>query len=236
MEKVRSWALVVLAGLGLFATLLNISAVAQTPPSKPVPEKAQPPAQTPPSQPVPEQAQPPAQTPPSEPAPQQVQPPAQAPASQPVPGQLPTEMQAPVMTLAPMAPPIVPVAGYGRLRVYRARRYAGSALAPSIYVDATQVARVGSGRRVTIHLTPGQHTIRSDDKSSNISLDVKAGQDYYIRVDEEFGFWKGHGKLTLMLAEQGGPEYKLQRAIEDDRKIAREMIEEDTEPIAQKPN
>jgi len=150
----------------------------------------------------------------------------------------PSQEQSPAAAPAPAAaaPAPAPAAEYGRLRVYRAKRYAGSALAPSIYVDDKQVARVGSGRRVSIRLTAGQHTIRSDDKSSNIELNVKSSQDYYVRVDEEQGFWKGHGKLTLMMAEQGGPEYKLQRPIEDDRKIAREMIEADNEPVAEKPS
>jgi Protein of unknown function (DUF2846) len=115
------------------------------------------------------------------------------------------------------------------LHVYRARRYAGSALSPSIYLDDKQIARVGSGRRVTIRLTPGAHTIRSDDKSSAISLDAKSGQDYYIRVDEETGFWKGHGKLTLLLPEQGAAEYKLQKPVEPDRRINKELIVEDSE-------
>ena len=144
----------------------------------------------------------------------------------------PSQAQAP----PPAVPAPSPAADYGRLRVYRARRYAGSALAPSIYVDEKQIARVGSGRRVTIRLSAGAHAIRSDDKSSKIALDVMSGQDYYVRVDEETGFWKGHGKLTLMMPEQGGPEYKLQRPIEDDRKIAREMIEEDNEPVTSKPD
>jgi hypothetical protein len=113
------------------------------------------------------------------------------------------------------------------LRVYRARRYAGSALAPSIYVDDKQVARIGSGRRCSIKLSPGEHHIRSDDKSSAITLDAKAGQEYFIRVDEEMGFWKGHGKLTILMPEQGGPEFKLQKPVEPDRKIDKEMLEDD---------
>ena len=118
---------------------------------------------------------------------------------------------------------------FARLRVYRQRRYAGSALAPSIYVDDKPVARVGNGRRVSIRLTPGSHIIRSDDKSSAISLDAKAGQEYYVRVDESTGFWKGHGKLTMLMSEQGSPEYKMQKPVEADRKLAKEMIEDDTE-------
>jgi hypothetical protein len=119
--------------------------------------------------------------------------------------------------------------GIALLRVYRQRRYAGSGLAPSIFVDDKQVARIGNGRRCTIKLSPGSHTIRSDDKSSAITLDAKAGQEYYVRVDEETGFWKGHGKLTMILAEQGSAEYKLQKPVEEDRKFAKEMIEVDTE-------
>jgi hypothetical protein len=115
------------------------------------------------------------------------------------------------------------------LHVYRQRRYAGSGLAPSIYVDDRQIARVGNGRHVCVRLTPASHQIRSDDKSSAISLDVKAGQEYYIRIDEETGFWKGHGRLTLVLPEQGSAEYKLQKPIEEDRKINKELILEDSD-------
>jgi uncharacterized protein DUF2846 len=113
------------------------------------------------------------------------------------------------------------------LHVYRARRYVGSALAPSLYVDDKEVVRVGNGRRATIRLSAGTHTVRSDDKSSAISLEAKAGQEFYIRVDEETGFWKGHGKLTLLMPEQGSAEYKLQKPVEQDRAIAKEMLIED---------
>jgi hypothetical protein len=122
------------------------------------------------------------------------------------------------------------------LRVYRQRRYMGSALAPSIYVDDRQVTRVGNGRRCTIKLSPGPHSIRSDDKSSAISLDVKGGQEYFVRVDEETGFWKGHGKLTMLAPEQGGAEYKLQKPVEEERKIAKEMLEDDAAAADPKKN
>lgn len=128
-----------------------------------------------------------------------------------------------------------PAPEFARLRVYRQRRYVGSALAPSIFVDEKQVARVGNGRRCSLKLTPGTHTIKSDDKSSAISIDAKAGQDYYIRVDEAAGFWKGHGKLTMLMPEQGSAEYKLQKPIEPDRRIAKDMLEEDVEDASAKP-
>jgi len=113
------------------------------------------------------------------------------------------------------------------LRVYRARRYVGSALAPSIYIDDKEVVRVGNGRRATIRLAAGPHTVRSDDKSSAISIEAKTDQEFYIRVDEETGFWKGHGKLTLLMPEQGAAEYKLQKPVEQERQIAKDMLVED---------
>jgi Protein of unknown function (DUF2846) len=134
---------------------------------------------------------------------------------------------APQASTSPAAPANTSAPEIARLRVYRARRYVGSALAPSIVVDGKQVARVGNGRRVTIKLAPGPHSIASDDKSSAISLEAKAGQDYYVRVDESTGFWKGHGKLTMLMPEQGSAEFKLQKPIEPDRKFAKEMIEEE---------
>ena len=123
-------------------------------------------------------------------------------------------------------------ASVGLLHVYRHRSVVGSALAPSIFVDDKQVARVGNGRRFTAKLIPGIHGIRSDDKSSAVSLDVKPGQDYYIRIDEETGMWKGHGKMTLLQPEQGKPEYALAKPVEPERRIAKDMLEEDSETSA----
>ena len=48
-------------------------------------------------------------------------------------------------------------------------------------------------------------------------------------MDEEPGFWKGHGKLTMLMPEQGAAEYKLQKPIEPDRRIAKEILENDSE-------
>jgi hypothetical protein len=114
-----------------------------------------------------------------------------------------------------------------QLHVYRQKRGMNSTFMPSIFVDDTQIARVSNGSHLTIKLTPGSHNIRSDDKSSAISLDAKAGQEYYIRVDEVMGMPKSHGRLTMMTPEQGGPEYRLEKALEDKHKIARDMIQDD---------
>lgn len=150
----------------------------------------------------------------------------QAPAAQTEAAQDKTPTTAPTNNATDTAP--------ARLHVYRQRRFAGSALSPSIIVDDKQVVRIGNGRRATIKLSPGTHTVRSDDKSSAISVDAKSGQEYFVRIDEETGFWKGHGKLTMLLPEQGNAEYRLQKPVEEDRKMAKEMIEADAETTADK--
>jgi len=146
----------------------------------------------------------------------------------------PAAPQTPAPAAAPDTKPAQPASDFAYLRVYRQKRYVGSALAPSIFVDDKQIARVGNGRRFTMRMLPGSHTVRSDDKSSAITLEVKPGQEYYVRVEEATGFWKGHGKLILVMPEQGGPEYKLQKPIEEDRKVAKELIEPDTDTAASK--
>jgi hypothetical protein len=112
------------------------------------------------------------------------------------------------------------------LHVYRQKGVMAATFRPSIFVDDKQIARMGNDSRLTINLSPGAHTVRSDDKSSVVTLDAKAGQEYYIRVDESAGL-KVHGKLLMMTPEQGAPEFKLEKPLEDKDKIARDMIAND---------
>ena len=92
--------------------------------------------------------------------------------------------------------------------VYRYKQFAGSALAPSVFCDEIELARMENGRYFTVKLDPGKHTFRSNDKQSGTELDMKAGQEYFLRVEIATGFAKGHGRLILMSPEQGGYELK----------------------------
>jgi len=92
--------------------------------------------------------------------------------------------------------------------VYRYKQFVGSALAPSVLCDETELARAENGRYFTVKVDPGKHSFRSNDKQSGIELDMKAGQEYFLRVEIATGFAKGHGRLVLMAAEQGIYELK----------------------------
>src|SRR6195256_528502 len=92
--------------------------------------------------------------------------------------------------------------------VYRYKQFVGGALSPSVYCDEAELARMENGRYFSVKLDPGKHNFHSHDKQSGIELDVKAGQEYFVRVEIAAGFAKGHGRLILVPAEQGGYELK----------------------------
>ena len=97
--------------------------------------------------------------------------------------------------------------------VYRYKQAYGMAIRPSIYCDDKETARLQSGRYLALGLKPGKHQFRSIDQQSVIDMDLKADQSYYIRLDLAPGVMKAHGRLTLMLPEQGASEFKLLKPI-----------------------
>ena len=101
--------------------------------------------------------------------------------------------------------------------VYRYKQFVGSALAPSVYCDETELARMDNGRYFKVKLKPGKHTFRSNDKQSGIEMDLKNGEDYYIRVELATGFWKGHGRLALVPKEQGAYEINKLKPIDAEK-------------------
>ena len=92
--------------------------------------------------------------------------------------------------------------------VYRYKQFTGSALTPSVYLDDSPLAKMENGRYFTVRIDPGKHVFHSNDKQAGVELDLKAGQQYFIRVEIATGFMKGHGRLVLVAPEQGTYELK----------------------------
>ncbi len=107
---------------------------------------------------------------------------------------------------------------------YRTKQYAGSALEPSVYCDDKELARMDNGRYFGVTLEPGKHTCRMGDKQTGFEIDMKAGEEYYARVTLETGFWKGHGRLTLMQKEQGAFEVKKVKLLGADKVKDRSLV------------
>jgi len=110
--------------------------------------------------------------------------------------------------------------------VYRYKQFVGSALAPSVYCDEVQLARMENGRYFAATIDPGKHTLRSNDQQSGLELDAKAGQEYFVRVEIAAGMMKGHGRLILMSPEQGS--YELQskklKPLDEDKVVDRNQV------------
>jgi len=96
------------------------------------------------------------------------------------------------------------------IRFYRPHRFEGSALKPPLFVDDIDVAHLHNGDAVEVTVSGGSHRVNSNDKSTGIDLDAKAGQTYFIRVDIKTGAWKGHGAMTLVDPQQGKYEFSKQ--------------------------
>jgi hypothetical protein len=109
----------------------------------------------------------------------------------------------------------------GTVYVYRYKQFVGSALAPSVYCDETQLARMENGRYFAVAIEPGKHTFYSNDKQAGLALDVKPGEKYFIRVELVAGAMKGHGRLVLMAPEQGSYELSSKKLKPlDENKVA----------------
>ncbi len=92
--------------------------------------------------------------------------------------------------------------------VYRYKQFVGAALAPSVYCDDVQLARMDNGRYFVATIAAGKHTFRSNDAQSGIERDLQPGQEYFLRVEIASGFMKGHGRLVVVPREQAGYELK----------------------------
>lgn len=90
--------------------------------------------------------------------------------------------------------------------VYRYKQFVGAALAPSVYCDDVELARMENGRYFMATLEPGKHAFRSNDPQSGVVLETKPGEQYYLRVEIAAGVMKGHGRLVLMSREQASYE------------------------------
>jgi hypothetical protein len=90
--------------------------------------------------------------------------------------------------------------------VYRPREYMGAALRPTVVLDGKDLVNIGNGKVFVAGLSPGHHTFEMDDKKSGTSVDLKPGQEVYLKIEIVPGFWKGGGKMTQVAPQQGNYE------------------------------
>jgi hypothetical protein len=103
--------------------------------------------------------------------------------------------------------PPAPQDGKVRVYVYRNSGILDKEFRPSIFADETDVAQMQAGHNVILALRPGKHTFRSTDKEEQVSLDLKPGERYFVRIDVSLVALKGHGKAVSVASEQAVPEF-----------------------------
>jgi hypothetical protein len=131
--------------------------------------------------------------------------------------------------------PASPQADKATIYFYRYKQYAGSALSPSVYCDEAQLARMENGRYFTVKLDPGKHTFRSNDKQSGAEVDLKAGQEYFMRVEIAAGFMKGHGRIVVVAPEQARYELKAKnlKPLDADKVVDKTLVSLEPMPSAE---
>jgi hypothetical protein len=92
--------------------------------------------------------------------------------------------------------------------IYRYKQFIGYTVEPSVYCNEVRLARMDNGRYFKVVLSPGTYTFRSNDKQSGIEIELKSGEQYYMRVEIVQGLWSQNGRLVLMAKEQGAYEIK----------------------------
>lgn len=112
----------------------------------------------------------------------------------------------------------------GTIFFYRLKQFTGSGLEPTVYCDDKELARMDNGRYFGVKLDAGKHVCRMGDKQTGFEIDVKGGQTYYAKVSLEAGFWKGHGRLTLIQPEQGSFEAKKLKLLGADKVKDRSLV------------
>jgi hypothetical protein len=103
--------------------------------------------------------------------------------------------------------PRAPQDGKVRVYVYRNSGILEKEFRPSVFADETDVAQMQAGHNVILALRPGKHTFRSTDKEEQVSLDLKPGERYFVRIDVSLVALKGHGKAVSVPPEQAAPEF-----------------------------
>lgn len=98
----------------------------------------------------------------------------------------------------------VPISGWTEeVTIYRVKKFTGSALKPSVYVDGRQVARLQNGRYFTMNLAPGHHVLSSTAKAADLEFDIKPGEKHYIEMIIVSGTWRGGGRFVPVSENDG---------------------------------
>jgi hypothetical protein len=93
------------------------------------------------------------------------------------------------------------------LHLYRSHRLVAAIQKPDVYIDGNKITKIANSQAIQMVLAPGKHTIsvskRGIESEVPISnFDMRAGQEYWVRVEISSGAWAAHSKLFLVPSDQ----------------------------------
>jgi hypothetical protein len=103
----------------------------------------------------------------------------------------------PVADAAASAEPAAAV-GTGRIVFFRPKKFAGAALKFKVREGETILGKLGSGSFFTADVPAGVHnyTVKSEGEDDALTLEVEAGETYYVMGSISMGMFVGQGNLA----------------------------------------
>jgi Protein of unknown function (DUF2846) len=115
--------------------------------------------------------------------------------------------------------------------VYRPGKFMGKALEPSVFLDEQKLLDMDNGRYFTLKLDPGKHTVRSNEKDSEIDQTWEAGKKYYIKITIATGMMKGHGQMGMVTEKLALREMEKLQPLDAEKVKADSRAKVDLAPV-----
>jgi Protein of unknown function (DUF2846) len=113
-------------------------------------------------------------------------------------------------TLGPAFQPVSNISeGMGLIYIYRESAFIGGGVSYDVKVGDTVVTTLHNGGYYPYLVKPGEVELwAKTEAKSAVTVDVKAGEVYYVKGEVGVGFWVGRPHLRVVPREKGEREIK----------------------------
>jgi hypothetical protein len=109
---------------------------------------------------------------------------------------------------APYAPATAVPANRGAVYVYRTSAM-GAAIAPTVTANKVPLLTLPPHGYFVYYAAPGELTLeQKTEATTSVTLDIKAGDTYYVKGSVGMGFFVGHPHLVIVSKDDGEKEIK----------------------------
>ena len=121
---------------------------------------------------------------------------------------LPALLLAACATTGPkFASEAAPPEGRATVYIYREAGFVGSGVAYTVSANGVEIAALPAGGYFVYHAAPGEVEFSAKTEArTSVTIDVKAGEAYYIKGTIGVGFFVGHPHLTVVPSDVGAKE------------------------------